>query len=1334
MDAPGATEPTEDAHQDSPAHSNSVKRTTSDQSSDPDQSAHEDEDKDDDGNDDSGRDEDNEDDEDDEDDQDDEDEEEEEPQLKYLYLTKHLGAVYRNGDATSSFLTAGDKMIIGTHNGNIHVLSLPLCHPLRVYHAHSASVTSISVSPFPPPLPNIRPETLARTFTDDQTPPTRPSFSTASLRGQSKPGHHTAVPATPSNAIHIATSSIDGHVCVSSLVDSKDIMLRNFGRPVQAVALSPEYKSDRTFLSGGRAGDLILTTGGRLGASTNSTTMGGGAAAAASSWLGSIGLGGNAGKDTILHSGEGAISMIKWSRSGKYVVWVNEEGIKIMRSNLHLDSADSELAWKRISHIDRPNGPGWEEMASVWKARAEWVDEDALRWEVNVKFSDDESHLTTPTPPQVISAKENMEKLVVGWGGTVWIINVYPDRPSKSNKDLRIGSVEVSTILRTDCVISGISLYTPNLIAVLAYIEADEDASDQRTKHGVLHPGPRRRPKGLEPELRIIDIESKEELSADTLTISRYENLTSSDYHMCVIPPWKTSVPVSQRGALETLGNGLWDATMYPARLFSSAASIRSTTSSGDKGSIRASSILAAKRIPSEEPLSKEVQDFAGSAGPKLFIHSPYDSVVAVKRDLSDRLAWLDAHDKYQEAWTLLEEHPEAAGTTQEILENAPGSSTKSQSSLGDFFTDDRSSIMTIGRAAVSPAADQEKRRIGELWIQQLLDQDKWDEAATVCAKAIRTAPRWEYWARTFIKNDKFDEISHVIPVDFHPPLSSNIYEEILGHYVSRDRRRFSELLATWAFTLFDVTSVTTAIEAQLDSKLVAPETEDWRILMNCLAKLYLVGGHYSEALHCYIRLQDADTAMTLIKEHRLLDALSDDIPAFILIRVSKEQMKTAPISELEEMTAEPIKLLVSEAYTGIVRPETVVTQLQEANRLVFLYFYLRALWRGESLPHNAAKPRRGHGARIRDAASKLAADEGKALVDNFADIAVELFADYDRSLLMEFLQVSTAYSFDTAVTVCESRRFTSELIYLLSKMGQTKKALNLILSDLKDVSQAISFAKSQDDPDLWEDLLDYSMDKPRFIHGLLVEAGTSIDPIKLVRRIPSGLEIEGLREGLTRMIREHDLQASISQGAAKVLQSEVAIGMDTLRKGQQRGIKFNIAEPKRPQSSVSVTTAKDETQSNADTEVPATSSSPSAAQAGRCAGCHLPFQPNGKSLSSVPSPPAHCGPFSLNTNPHRSHTEKEILVGFACGHVFHLSHVHPPASSADSDGSQSGVHTPRPFPGSRAPTLNDISSSASRTVGAKVTTARLLRDRIGNGCRICVLAKELESIGDSEA
>ncbi|CAG8942198.1 unnamed protein product [Penicillium salamii] len=824
-------------------------------------------------------------------------------------------------------------------------------------------------------------------------------------------------------------------------------------------------------------------------------------------------------------------------------------------------------------------------------------------------------------------------------------------------------------------------------------MEAEEESSQNgRTT------GRHNRQRGLEPELRVIDIETKEEVSADTLSINRFEGLSASDYHLSVLPPWKTPEgQIVQRGALGALGYGLLDATMYSARLFSSGASIRSTTSSGDKGSIRAPPSFRSKLSSAEESLPKEVQEVSGAPGAKIFVHSPYDCVVAVKRDLADRLSWLDMHGQYEDAWRLVDRHPEAAGSIPDVSEIVSEAAGRSQTSLGEFFADDRSSITTTRQPKVS-AAEQEKARLGELWVKQLVSQEKWVDAVRICGKVIRTALQWEHWAWVFIKNDRVDEITPHIPVDLNPPLSAVIYETILLHYVSRDLVKFKELVEIWPSDLFEPNTITEAIEAQLKTKPGQVESEDWRTLTDCLAKLFLVGGHYREALRCYIRLKDADAAMALVREHRLLDAVTDDIPAFIMIRVSKEQMKSASKSELEELTSEPTRLLVSEAYTGIVLPETVVSQLIDANRFLFLYFYLRALWRGESLPHDASKPRRGRGAHARDAASKLAADEGKALIDNFADTTVEVFADYDRPLLMEFLQNSISYSFEKATYICEEHKFTAELIYLLSKMGQTKRALNLILSDLKDVSQAISFAKSQEDPDLWEDLLDYSMDKPKFIHGLLVEAGTAIDPIKLVRRIPSGLEIEGLREGLTRLIREHDLQASISQGAARVMQSEVALGMDSLRKGQRRGIKFDVRED--GEQNVSLTpTIKPQIQD----QISETSGKRFAAsRQGRCGGCDTAFRAN----------------------------EREILVGFACGHIFHLSHLHADTPQSDTNShNRSTDHTPRPM----SPVDESPSATASRTIGPKVTTARILRDQIGDGCRICVLTRKIESLGKTE-
>ena len=199
------------------------------------------------------------------------------------------------------------------------------------------------------------------------------------------------------------------------------------------------------------AGNLVLTVGGRSGTSSTSTTTGG-AAASASGWLGAIGLGGNTGRDQILHSGEGAISTIKWSLSGKHIAWVNEQGIKIMRSNLHLESGQSELGWKRISHTDHPNRPGWDEMAGIWKAHVEWIDEAGLESDDgysttngSVEKPRDSPDLERLRGPQ---KSRRVEKLVVGWSGTIWIINVHPGGAGVGAGvgESKIGRAEVVTM------------------------------------------------------------------------------------------------------------------------------------------------------------------------------------------------------------------------------------------------------------------------------------------------------------------------------------------------------------------------------------------------------------------------------------------------------------------------------------------------------------------------------------------------------------------------------------------------------------------------------------------------------------------------------------------------------------------------------------------------------------------------------------------------------------------------------------------------------------------------------------------------------------------------
>ncbi len=230
-------------------------------------------------------------------------------------------------------------------------------------------------------------------------------------------------------------------------------------------------------------------------------------------------------------------------------------------------------------------------------------------------------------------------------------------------------------------------------------------------------------------------------------------------------------------------------------------------------------------------------------------------------------------------------------------------------------------------------------------------------------------------------------------------------------------------------------------------------------------------------------------------------------------------------------------------------------------------------------------------------------------------------------------------------------------------------------------------------------------MDKPRFIRALLEEVGTAINPITLVRRIPEGLEIEGLREGLKHIMKEHEIQFSICEGVARVLRSEVAAAQGLLRNGQRRGVKFVVAARE---------DAPKDAQPPAVATVPAAALPPPAA----AAAVDNNTPPNGDAPAPEPTPKKKAKKYSPGHCAHclEPFTEYEVdtLVGFACGHVFHLPHLlerlHPGEEERAVD---------RPL------LRGGAVAAGGHLVGAKVIHARVLRERIAGGCVVCAAAGE---------
>ena len=91
----------------------------------------------------------------------------------------------------------------------------------------------------------------------------------------------------------------------------------------------------------------------------------------------------------------------------------------------------------------------------------------------------------------------------------------------------------------------------------------------------------------------------------------------------------------------------------------------------------------------------------------------------------------------------------------------------------------------------------------------------------------------------------------------------------------------------------------------------------------------------------------------------------------------------------------------------------------------------------------------------------------------------VKLYAEYATPRLIDFLRSSSSYDLELAYTICQERDLVPEMVFLLGRMGNNKKALTLIIERLGDVQRAIEFAKEQGDDDLWEDLLRYAETRP---------------------------------------------------------------------------------------------------------------------------------------------------------------------------------------------------------------------------------------------------------------
>lgn len=370
-------------------------------------------------------------------------------------------------------------------------------------------------------------------------------------------------------------------------------------------------------------------------------------------------------------------------------------------------------------------------------------------------------------------------------------------------------------------------------------------------------------------------------------------------------------------------------------------------------------------------------------------------------------------------------------------------------------------------------------QELGKQYLEHLLEAENFNEAAQLCARIL--GRKKELWESTFEKFNDIGQLKVLAPYlpCGNPLLSPHIYEIVLNEFLRTDHEGLLRLIKSWPHNLYNMQAIINRLRNEYE------RDKNNLILLECLGELYTFQNRFDKALAIFLRMKHKDV-FSLINKHNLFDSITDRIVQ--LMQFDQEKA---------------VKLLLDNI--GKIPIKKVVQQLEQSPEL--LHCYLDKLFQKD--------PQLGQ---------------------EYHALQIKLYAEYDREKLLPLLKNSTHCPLQKALEECRNRKFLPEQVFLLNKMGDTKGALKVIMEQLDNVQKAIDFCKEQNDKDLWDDLITFSIDKPGFITGLLQNIGTHVDPIILIQKIQKGMKIPKLRDSLVKILQDYQLQIALREGCSKIL------------------------------------------------------------------------------------------------------------------------------------------------------------------------------------------------------
>ncbi|PAV83343.1 hypothetical protein WR25_16354 isoform A [Diploscapter pachys] len=389
-----------------------------------------------------------------------------------------------------------------------------------------------------------------------------------------------------------------------------------------------------------------------------------------------------------------------------------------------------------------------------------------------------------------------------------------------------------------------------------------------------------------------------------------------------------------------------------------------------------------------------------------------------------------------------------------------------------------------------------DQRSVGREMLKTYVDEGRPKLAVALLREVCGDSrAEWE-WAVGLFENARLSTLlAEVLPTG-NPQLEPECYQSVLQAALYNDMKLYKRLVQTWSPDLYRTGAMVTETLQRIQEiaqKGNTERTEEENSLYQVLAHLYVYERKFELALKIYMANKDQQI-FSVIDKYQLFEYVKEDITGLMEINSDRA-----------------LRLLLDNADS--VPPSTVMAKIVRHPRLQMAY--LTRLFK------------QNQGA-------------------EYADQAVRLYAEHDRKMLMPFLKKNENYQMKRALELCKQKKYLEEVIFLLSKGGSHREALDLVLQKPENLNKAIEYCKETDDSDLWDHLIDKVSTKPEHISKLLNLAGSSVDPLKVIEKIGESVQVPGLRDSLCSVLADYASRVRLHEGCRESTLADTRLLLST--------------------------------------------------------------------------------------------------------------------------------------------------------------------------------------------